>query len=69
MDVMMADLTDIYDVEENDEVIILGTQGNESITADDLASRAGTISYEVLTSLGSRARRFYIESSATGVND
>jgi alanine racemase len=63
MDLTMIDLTDTVDVGENDEVIILGTQGTESITADELALKANTISYEILTSLGSRAKRTYVETN------
>lgn len=66
MDLCMADITDIVkdaDVAEGDEVVILGSQGKEFISADELASRAGTISYEVLTSIGARARKNYISAS------
>jgi len=43
-----------------DEVVLIGRQGQESITADDLARLTGTISYEVLTSISSRVPRIYI---------
>lgn len=59
MDLMMVDLTDIRGVREREEVVILGNQGNETITAYELASRANTITYEILTSLGSKSRRIY----------
>lgn len=62
MDLTMVDLTDVMGAEENDEVIILGKQGNELITADELASKANTISYEILTSLGSKSKRVYVEA-------
>jgi alanine racemase len=62
MDLTMIDLTDIVEAGQNDEVVVLGQQGNESITADELARRANTISYEILTSLGSRAKRIYVET-------
>ena len=60
MDVIMADLTDVPGVTEDDEAVIIGRQGMESIGADDLARRIGTIPYEILTSLGSRAGRKYL---------
>jgi alanine racemase len=60
MDLTMIDLTDVEDVTECDEAIIMGRQGSESIGADDLARRIGTIPYEILTSLGSRAKRKYL---------
>ncbi|MCL0061190.1 alanine racemase [Thermodesulfovibrionales bacterium] len=60
MDIAMVDLTDIRLAEEGDEVTILGTDGDETIDASVLASKAGTIPYEILTSLGDRAKRVYI---------
>ena len=62
MDLTMVDLTDVGGAEESDEVVILGRQGNEAITADELALKANTISYEILTTLGSRSRRTYVET-------
>ena len=63
MDLTMVDLTEIEDVREGDEVVILGKQGNESITAYELARKAQTIPYEILTSLGSHSRKEYINKS------
>ena len=60
MDVTMLDVTGIGGVCEGDEVVILGGRGDDKITAADLASRIDTIPYEILISLGSRARREYI---------
>ncbi len=51
MDFFMADVTDIPGVRLEDEVTLLGADGRERITADDLAGLAGTISYEVLARL------------------
>lgn len=46
-------------VRKGDEVVLIGSQGSESITADEWADRLGTISYEVLTRIGLRVpRRF-----------
>lgn len=59
MDLTMVDLTDIKDVSEKDEVVIIGGQGSEFIGADEIASWAKTIPYEVLLSLGGRALRIY----------
>lgn len=59
MDLTMVDITDIEDVSEGDEVIIIGKQGNETIDAVELARKADTIAYEILTSLGNRAKRIY----------
>lgn len=62
MDLTMLDLTDAKNAKKNDEVVILGRQAGETITAEELALKANTISYEILTSLGSRARRTYVET-------
>lgn len=59
MDTIMVDVTEIPDVDYNSEVVLMGQQGNEQITADDIAEKTGTISYEVLTSIGERVKRIY----------
>ncbi len=60
MDMFMCDISDIS-ARTMDPVIILGQDGKEKITADELAEKAGTISYEILTNIGksSRVRRIY----------
>jgi alanine racemase len=57
MDLIVADVTDVEEtrVSRGDLVTLLG----DGIGVDDLAARAGTIGYEVLTSLGRRYRRIY----------
>jgi alanine racemase len=62
MDLTMIDLTDLKRVSENEEVIIMGTQGKESITAYELARRIDTIPYEILTTFGTRSKRIYVEA-------
>ena len=57
MDHAVLDVTEIAGVEAGDEVVILGTQGAETITAYDHADAAGTIPWEVFTSIGARVRR------------
>lgn len=59
MDLTMLDLTDAESAEEGDEVAIIGKQGSEYIAASELAMRADTIPYEILTSLGTKAKRLY----------
>jgi alanine racemase len=44
-----------------DEVILLGDDGKNSVTAEDLASWAGTIPYEILTNINTRVPRIYLE--------
>lgn len=62
MDQMVADVTDILDVKPGDEVILIGREGQEQITAEDLAKWSGTISYEILLSVGSRVKKEIIHS-------
>lgn len=59
MDMTMVDVTELPEVAAGDEVVVLGGQGDEAITADEVADRSGTISYEVLTSLSRRVPRVY----------
>lgn len=59
MDQLMADVTRVPDVALGDEAVLLGTQGGETITADELAALADTISYEILLSISDRVPRVY----------
>ena len=59
MDLTTLDVTDVPAVTIGDEVVLLGTQGSETIGAEDLARAAGTIPYEVLTNVSRRVPRFY----------
>ncbi|MCW5212946.1 alanine racemase, partial [Desulfobulbus sp. TB] len=43
-----------------EEVQLIGTQGNETITAEEVANQLGTITYEVLTNISARVPRIYI---------
>jgi alanine racemase len=49
MNMCMVDVTDVPGVRVEDEVVILGTQKKEVISAEDIASRIGSINYEVVT--------------------
>lgn len=64
MDQMVADVTDIPDVTAGDEVVLIGQEGMEQITAEDIAKWSGTISYEILLSAGSRVEREIIHSDS-----
>jgi alanine racemase len=57
MDSAVVDVTEIPGVEPGDEVVILGEQGGERITAFDHAEATGTIPWEVFTRIGARVRR------------
>lgn len=62
MDLTMIDVTDIGGVEQGDEVVLLGRQGAETISADEMAQWAETISYEIFTSISSRVPRIHYSS-------
>jgi len=59
MDFTMVDVTDIPNVSKGDEVILMGRQGREQITADEIAEKIDSISYEVLCLVGRRVPRIY----------
>jgi alanine racemase len=61
MDQFMVDVTHIDNVEEGDEVILIGTQGGKSISVEELASHMNTINYEVICQLGKRIPRIYLK--------
>lgn len=63
MDHVMVDLGNDYEVQPEDEVVLLGYDGRESITAWDLASKLGTIPYEILCMLNNRVPRIYVNQS------
>jgi alanine racemase len=59
MDMTVVDITGVPGVRSGDVATLLGTEGGESITVDDVAELAGTISYEVLTGLTQRLPRLW----------
>ncbi|HTF99319.1 MAG TPA: alanine racemase [Nitrospirota bacterium] len=59
MDMCMIDVTEVRGVSEGDEAVLIGRQGDERITADEIAAKTDTISYEVLCGIGSRVPRIY----------
>ncbi len=60
MNLTSVDITGIKDVETGDDAVFLGSQGELSITGDELAGRAGTISYEVFCSIGRLNGKEYV---------
>jgi alanine racemase len=60
MDMHMIDVSEIPGVQADDEVTLIGEQGGETLSADEVASRAGTISYEILAGIMHRVPRLYI---------
>lgn len=59
MNMCMADITGIEDVQAGDEAVFLGRQGTETISADDIAEKMDSISYEVLCMFGHNNNRNY----------
>jgi alanine racemase len=60
MDLTLIDVTNVPDVKLGEEVILLGHDERNSVTAEDLAKIAGTLSYEVTCGISERVPRFYV---------
>ena len=63
MDQLMVDVTHIPDVEAGDVVTIFGTDGEEEITADEVAEKARTIGYELVCGIAPRVPRVYLKNA------
>ena len=59
MDMMLVDTTGLPEVQPGDEVVLMGEQGTESISAEDIAGWVGTIPYEIICNLGSKVNHVY----------
>jgi alanine racemase len=64
MNICLADVTDIPGATLEDEVVLLGSQGTETVAAEQLATWAGTISYEIVARIRSGLPRIVIEGEA-----
>ena len=63
MDQCMVDVTDLNcDVEVGDEVVLIGAQGDNIITAEDVAQSIGLINYELVCNVGKRMPRAFIQN-------
>lgn len=60
MDMCTVDVSALPGCDIGEEVVLLGRQGDEEITTDEIAARVGTISYEILCALGKRAPRVFL---------
>ncbi|MBR2832451.1 MAG: alanine racemase [Oscillospiraceae bacterium] len=60
MDMCMLDVTDVPEAAVGDIVTVFGRDGDQEITADELAGLAGTISYELLCAVSPRVPRFFV---------
>ena len=61
MDQLVLDVSHAGNVREGDIVTLIGRDGNEEITADELASLYGTIGYEVICGISKRVPRIYVD--------
>lgn len=61
MDQCMVDVTDVPNVKIGDEVIIMGSDGKNTILADDIAEATGTINYEITCAFGQRLPKVYVK--------
>ena len=61
MDQFMVDVSEIENINIGDEVILFGSDGNNIITVESVASIIGTISYETVCVVGKRVPRVYIQ--------
>jgi len=60
MNMIMVDVSHIPDIKLENEVVLLGKQGKEEITADELAQKIGTINYEIITRINPLIPRIII---------
>jgi alanine racemase len=68
MDMCVADVTDVPDVEVGDEIVLIGRQGDEEIPAEEVAALCDTMNYEILCGIAARVPRVYLrEGQAVAV--
>lgn len=70
MDQFMVDVTDIPDVKEGDKVTLIGQDGGESISIEEVANLVGSFNYELVCDIGKRVPRvYYKEGKKVGTAD
>ena len=60
MDLIMIDVSGIEDVDLGEEVVLMGRQGDEEISCAELAEKADTITWEIITRVGNRVPRVFV---------
>jgi alanine racemase len=60
MDLMMIDVSQIDNVQVGDEAVLMGRDRNEEVSCAELAEKAGTITWEITTRIGSRVGRVFV---------
>jgi alanine racemase len=66
MDMTVVDVTTVPEVQVGDVATLIGRDGSEELTVEEVAAHAGTISYEILTRLGTRLNRVELEHGIDG---
>lgn len=62
MDMLTVDVSELADAAVGDEVVLIGAQGDKAILCEELAARSHTITYEILSRLGSRIPRVFFKA-------
>lgn len=60
MDLMVIDVSNVPDARPGDEVVLMGRQGEAEIPCEEVAEKAGAITWEITTRVGARVRRVYV---------
>jgi alanine racemase len=63
MDQIVVDIAASPDVRPGDAATLVGNDGDQQITATELAARAGTIAWDIFTGIGQRVHRFHHDSA------
>lgn len=66
MNLITVDVSHVLEAKEDDEVVLLGRQGGECITAEEIAELCGSISYEIYCSVGRNRFKYFQTASALG---
>jgi len=69
MDQIVVDVSGLAGVGLEEEVVLLGRQGEEEILAAELAGKAGTIAWEIFTGIGPRVERVYLFEKSGRVSE
>ena len=56
----MIDVSKVQDVQVGDDVVLMGRDGSEEVSCAELAEKAGTIPWEIVTRVGPRVRRVFV---------
>ena len=59
MNILIVDASNIKNIRQEDEVVVIGKQGNLEITAEEIAKQTKTINYEVITRLRESIKRIF----------